>query len=81
MSLEHSPARAGKETSNLPSLPDDYEVLTFEEWRTLNKIKERTARRILAGPISRRPVITQLSKQRIGITKRANRIWQAACAR
>lgn len=70
MSMEHSPV-------NL----DDDEVLTIEEWRQLNKLSARTAARILARPPDQRPVITQLSERRNGITRRANRLWQQSRAR
>jgi hypothetical protein len=54
--------------------PDDDEVLPFLEWCKLNNISERTGRRILASPD--RPVVTQLSPHRIGITRGNNRRWQ-----
>jgi hypothetical protein len=55
---------------------DPDQVLSFREWRELNGLSERTARRILKQPEPDRPVITQLSPNRIGITRRANRAWQ-----
>jgi len=57
-------------------LNDDNAVLTREEWRVLNRLPERSARRILNGPPDKRPVLTQLSDRRDGITVRANREWQ-----
>ena len=57
----------------LTSLADD-QVLTFQEWCRLNRISERTGRRILDGPDA--PVITMLSPRRFGVTVRANRAWQ-----
>jgi hypothetical protein len=57
---------------------DDY-VLTFPEWCALNRIGTRSGRRILSGPDG--PVVTQLSTNRIGITRRANREWQESRAR
>jgi hypothetical protein len=62
-------------------LNDDM-VLTREEWRVLNGLSERQARRILnEGDPAERPKITRLSERRDGITVRNNRIWQAARAR
>lgn len=55
------------------SHPD--QVLTFPEWCRLNRISERTGRRILAGGTG--PKVTRLSERRIGITIGANRRWQA----
>ena len=59
----------------LTSLADD-QVLTFQEWCRLNRISERTGRRILDGPDA--PTVTMLSPRRIGVTVRANREWQHA---
>jgi hypothetical protein len=57
----------------------DDQVLTFPEWCQLNRISERTGRRILASPDPKaRPVVTMLSPHRIGITVRNNRFWQKA---
>ena len=57
----------------LTSLADD-QVLGFVEWCRLNRISERTGRRILEGPDGPRRV--QLSPRRFGVTVRANREWQ-----
>jgi hypothetical protein len=57
----------------LSALHDD-QVLLFPEWCRLNRISERTGRRIIARPDG--PVVTQLSPKRIGITVRNNRTWQ-----
>jgi len=59
----------------LTSLSDD-QVLTFVEWCRLNRISERTGRRILDGPDA--PTITMLSPRRFGITIGANRKWRRA---
>jgi len=59
--------------------PDEDEVLTFAEWCQLNKIGQRTGRRILKTPTA--PVVTQLSTKRIGITRGNNRRWQQSRAR
>ena len=59
----------------LNSLADD-QVLGFHEWCQLNRISERTGRRILANPGG--PKTVQLSQRRVGITVRANRAWQLA---
>jgi hypothetical protein len=55
-------------------VPADDFVLTFQEWRALNKLSERGGRRVLAGPDG--PTVTQLSARRIGITVGNNRAWQ-----
>jgi hypothetical protein len=52
------------------------QVLTFSEWCRINRISERTGRRILAG--GNGPTVTELSAKRIGITIEANRRWQAS---
>ena len=57
----------------LTSLADD-QVLGFHEWCRLNRISERTGRRILNGPDG--PAVTMLSPRRVGVTVRANREWQ-----
>ena len=62
----------------LTSLADD-QVLTFVEWCQLNRISERTGRRILDGPDA--PTVTMLSPRRFGVTVRANREWQQSRAR
>jgi hypothetical protein len=53
---------------------DPDEVFTFIEWCALNKLSERTGRRILKRPDG--PAITLLSTRRFGISRRANRAWQ-----
>jgi hypothetical protein len=58
---------------------DDDKVLTFAEWCKLNRIGQRTGRRIIRS--GNGPVVTQLSERRIGITVGNNRRWQAARAR
>jgi hypothetical protein len=55
---------------------DDDQVLTFSEWCALNSIGSRSGRRILAS--GEGPMVLQLSANRIGITRRANREWQAS---
>jgi hypothetical protein len=52
----------------------DDQILTLLDWCRLNRISERTGRRILAGPDG--PKVTMLSPRRIGITVHANRAWQ-----
>jgi hypothetical protein len=51
-------------------------VLTFSEWCALNRISQRNGRRIIKAPGG--PRVLQLSSNRIGITKRANKEWQAS---
>jgi len=58
---------------------DDDKVLTFAEWCKLNRIGQRTGRRIIRS--GNGPVVTQLSERRIGITVGNNRRWQTARAR
>lgn len=58
------------------SVSHDDQVLTFLEWCKLNRISERTGRRILDGPNP--PKVTFLSPRRVGITVRNNRAWQQA---
>jgi hypothetical protein len=60
----------------LPIYDRDDEVLTFADWVALNKISPRTGRRILKSPD--RPIVTQLSARRIGISRGNNRRWQAS---
>jgi len=84
-SLKHPKQKRGQKTpmrhrvlvldAPLTSLADD-QVLSFLEWCSLNRISERTGRRILNGPDSDRPAVTMLSARRIGVTVRANRQWQ-----
>jgi hypothetical protein len=57
----------------LTSLADD-QVLSFHEWCALNRISERTGRRILANPGG--PQVVQLSARRVGVTIGANWRWQ-----
>jgi hypothetical protein len=60
----------------LPAVLHDSQVLTFREWCALNRISERTGRRILES--GNGPVTTQLSAKLVGITIRANKEWQAS---
>jgi hypothetical protein len=55
------------------------QVLTFGEWCQINRLSERTGRRIIAAPDG--PTTVQLSARRIGITVRANRESQQSRAR
>jgi len=71
--------RAAKLLLRQRLVEDDDAVLTFREWCTLNGLSERLGRRILTG--GNGPTVTDLSDRRIGITRRNNRIWQAARAR
>ena len=70
--------RTQRQQSLQHSLDDD-KVLTFAEWCALNKIGQRTGRRIIRS--GNGPVVTQLSPRRIGITVANNRHWQASKAR
>jgi hypothetical protein len=55
------------------------QVLTFREWCQLNRISERTGRRILKSDNG--PVVTRLTDKKIGVTVGNNAAWQAARAR
>jgi len=68
-------ARRALALDALLTLSDD-QVLGFHEWCRLNRLSERTGRRIFNGPDG--PVVTMLSPRRYGVTVRANRDWQHA---
>ena len=53
---------------------DPDEIFTFKQWVKINKLSERTGRRILSAPGG--PTVTLLSARRFGISRRANRAWQ-----
>jgi hypothetical protein len=84
LSLKHSPTRAKRKVRKrlpLPKLKIDPArlangdaVLSFEEWRTLNHLPERSARRILKS--ERGPEFIMLGANRFGVTVRANKSWQ-----
>ena len=57
----------------------EHAVLTFLEWCALNGFSPGTGRRIINAGTG--PVVTQLSKRRIGITVGNNIRWQASRAR
>jgi len=57
----------------IPNRPD--QVLTFAEWCFLNSFSQRTGRRFCAAGSG--PVITQLSKSRIGVTVASHKTWKA----
>jgi hypothetical protein len=50
------------------------QILMFDEWCRLNRISERTGRRILKGGGG--PTVTQLGNWRVGITVGNNALWQ-----
>jgi hypothetical protein len=87
MSLEHTLQRRGHSKHPrqleqlIPAYENDDEVLTFLEWKTLNKLSERTARRIIAAGPPTGPIVTQLSQKLIGITRGNNRRWLQGRAR
>ena len=56
-----------------------HQILTCLEWCSLNRISERTGRRILASGDG--PTVTQLSAKRIGVSVGNNARWQASRAR
>jgi hypothetical protein len=47
----------------------------------VDRLSQSTAERILRGPKSERPIVTQLSAKRRGITVGNNRRWQERMAR
>jgi hypothetical protein len=77
-SLRTERSKRKKHALDAPLSPlHDDQVLTFFEWCQLNRISERTGRRILNNPDpAARPVVTMLTATRVGITVRANRRWQ-----
>jgi hypothetical protein len=79
MTLQAEVTRSRRAQRPLPPLPavlNDAQVLRFKEWCGLNRISERTGRRLLAS--GNGPVTTRLSAKLIGITVHANRKWQAS---
>jgi len=80
MSLDQASNRRKPRTiAPLPVYAGDDEVLTFKEWCALNRLSPRTGRRVLKAAGG--PIVTQLSPQRIGVTRGNNRLWQASRAR
>jgi hypothetical protein len=79
--MSMQPAERLRRLRTHSSLSDenDDEVLTFKQWCELNKISLRTGQRILCS--GQGPIVTKLSARRIGITRGANRAWQASRAR
>jgi len=61
------------------STTNDDQVLTFQEWCRLNRFSERTGRRIIHS--SDGPEFVKFTARRYGVTVKANREWQARCAR
>lgn len=57
------------------SQTDDDQVLTFEEWCRLNQFSEHTGRRIIHSPGG--PEYVNLTARRYGVTRGANRKFQA----
>jgi hypothetical protein len=62
----------------LTALSDD-QVLTFLEWCRLNRISERSGRRIISAPGG--PRVTMLTSRRYGVRAGDNREWQQSRAR
>jgi hypothetical protein len=69
-------SRRSPHKKQAPESENDNEVLTVRQWAALNGFSLSTAERILRGPKSDRPIITQLSTRRRGITRGNNRRWQ-----
>jgi hypothetical protein len=74
MSLEHSPRRKQSTLAAPFSTNHPNQILTFREWCQLNRISDRTGRRLITS--GEGPVLTQLSNQRIGISIANNAVWQ-----
>jgi hypothetical protein len=58
--------------------PADNAVMSFRQWCELNGFSPATGRRILAS--AERPIVLQLSANRIGIRHSDNLRWQEQCA-
>jgi hypothetical protein len=76
MSPREKQRRQRQHHASLERANDDDQVLSFPEWCDLNRISLRSGRRIIKAPGG--PTVMQLSANRIGITRRANREWQAS---
>jgi hypothetical protein len=57
---------------------NQFRVLSFAQWCSLNGISPATGRRILAS--GQGPTVTRLSARRIGITVGNNAAWQESRA-
>jgi hypothetical protein len=79
--LSRAVSRRSPRKKQAPESENDNEVLTVRQWAALNGFSLSTAERILRGPKSERPIITQLSERRRGITRGNNRHWQERRAR
>jgi hypothetical protein len=86
MSLDHASRRKARRLMSNWSALDaplaaDHpaQILLFAEWCQLNRISERTGRRLIAA--GEGPVLTQLSSHRVGVTIKSNDDWQRARAR
>jgi hypothetical protein len=77
--VERKPTKHPSTLAAPLAMANDNQVLTFREWCQLNRISERTGRRVLKS--GNGPPVVQLSEKRIGITVGANRAWQASKAR
>jgi hypothetical protein len=58
--------------------PDDDQVLTFKQWCEVNTFSVATGKRIKAS--GKGPIFTQLSTNRVGVTRGNNRRWQQSRA-
>ena len=56
------------------SIDSDSQVLTFKEFCRLNRISERTGRRIIHSDNG--PAFVKLTSRRYGVTVAANKAWQ-----
>lgn len=54
--------------------PDDDEVMSVTKWAEINDLSLITARRVIAR--GEGPELIQLSPNRVGITRRADREWK-----
>ena len=60
-------------------MSNDNQVLAFLEWCQLNRISERTGRRIIRS--GQGPAVVHMSDKKIGVTIGANKLWQQARSR
>ena len=60
----------------LDRLPDDDVVMSVSAWAEINDLALITARRLIAN--GQGPEVIQLSPNRFGITRRADRAWKEA---
>jgi hypothetical protein len=78
MTLSLSERLLHRQSARDRALEDDW-VMPFSLWCELNNFSPATGRRLRKA--GKGPVFTQISDRRIGVTVRANRIWQESRAK